>query len=113
MSDKTTNVDPLPVAGERRAQEELTISVRARQTYESGKGGTLHVRFADNVARVTADGEQVGEVASCIGGSVEVVYEGRHYTIEPLDLYQAVRQAVEASSLTARAGEHESSRTFR
>jgi hypothetical protein len=73
---------------------EVTLVVRARRTYESGKGGTIHVRFIDNVGKVMVDGEEVGTVSSLVGGGVEIAESGHSYTVDAVDLWAAFQAAL-------------------
>ncbi len=68
-----------------------TGPIKMYETWAPGrKCGHLHMTLADTEAKIMEGDKQVGTVVGCIGGATEVRIDGYHYTLRPLDLWQAV-----------------------
>jgi hypothetical protein len=91
------------------AIKEVTLHVPARTVFDPETGqGHVHFTIDPATVRDTDTGEQIGTIAGCLGGGVEIaVGEGFEnvWAIEARDLWQALQDALRESETPAPAPE--------
>lgn len=86
------------MADEKQQNETLELNgIEAEMTFDPRRSkNTLHLKVEDSIVRVSSEDEELGSIGGCIGGDIEFVYRGMHWTIRPRTLWAVFQKAVDA-----------------